>query len=238
MASTARDNIARLVGKRGFGLWGKRNPVWYACVVKAVNADGTLKVQWDEDGRYTFQFPMEKFHLWCAICCDNMALDKLVVLDCCTDVFCQACLKRWLMDRENMFKRTAECPSCQQAMSEKDVVAVLGRSYQPAEPALRKNEPIPQDLQKWLDDNDGDCKQCDNCGIFIQREEGCDAMMCLCGYRFCWLCMVSAEDDEGCDCDHCQYYDNVRGFDTEELPPLATLEDLVNLKAFHKAWVE
>lgn len=49
------------VGTRGMGQWGKRNPQWYPCVVKAINPDGTIKVQWDEDHKFTFRLPLEHF---------------------------------------------------------------------------------------------------------------------------------------------------------------------------------
>ncbi|KAI6904654.1 hypothetical protein KC318_g6342 [Hortaea werneckii] len=34
------------------------------------------------------------------------------------------------------------------------------------------------------------CKPCPKCGKKIEKNGGCDAMICPCGERFCWLCLV------------------------------------------------
>ena len=59
--TTAASSAADLVGRHGEALFGKQNPKWYPCVVKADNNDGTIKVQWDEDKKYTSRLPVEKF---------------------------------------------------------------------------------------------------------------------------------------------------------------------------------
>ena len=43
------------------GRFGTKNPAWYACVVKADNQDGTIKVKWDDGGKFTKRLPVENF---------------------------------------------------------------------------------------------------------------------------------------------------------------------------------
>mmetsp|Transcript_6383 Transcript_6383/g.9823 ORF Transcript_6383/g.9823 Transcript_6383/m.9823 type:complete len:84 (+) Transcript_6383:82-333(+) len=46
-------SVSDLIGRRGLGEFGKKNPKWYSCVVKKDNNDGTIKVQWDEGKKFT-----------------------------------------------------------------------------------------------------------------------------------------------------------------------------------------
>ena len=61
--TTTASSAIGLVGRHGMGRFGTKNPAWYACVVKAHNGDGTIKVQWEEDKKFTFRLPVEKFRL-------------------------------------------------------------------------------------------------------------------------------------------------------------------------------
>mmetsp|Transcript_6382 Transcript_6382/g.9821 ORF Transcript_6382/g.9821 Transcript_6382/m.9821 type:complete len:96 (+) Transcript_6382:82-369(+) len=56
-------SVSDLIGRRGLGEFGKKNPKWYSCVVKKDNNDGTIKVQWDEGKKFTKRLPIEKFRL-------------------------------------------------------------------------------------------------------------------------------------------------------------------------------
>lgn len=56
-------SAADWVGRRGMGQFGTKNPKWYPCVVKMDNKDGTIKVQWEEDQKFTKRLPVEKFKL-------------------------------------------------------------------------------------------------------------------------------------------------------------------------------
>lgn len=48
-------------------------------------------------------------------------------------------------------------------------------------------------------------KQCPNCEIIIEKDEGCNHMTCVsCNHQFCWLCMEKYTND------HFAIY-NVRG---------------------------
>ena len=57
------SDATHLVGRNGMALFGKKSPKWYPCVVKKDNMDGTIKVQWDEDKKYTKRLPVENFRL-------------------------------------------------------------------------------------------------------------------------------------------------------------------------------
>lgn len=62
-SATTSTTAAELVGQSGMALFGKKNPKWYRCVVKADNQDGTIKVQWDEGKKFTKRLPVQNFRL-------------------------------------------------------------------------------------------------------------------------------------------------------------------------------
>ena len=59
------------VGSCGMGQFGKKDK-WYPCIVKKDNNDGTIKVQWTDDMKFTKRLPVEKF------CPDNAEPDEPV----------------------------------------------------------------------------------------------------------------------------------------------------------------
>jgi hypothetical protein len=40
---------------------------------------------------------------------------------------------------------------------------------------------------EWIRQN---AKTCPKCSVFIEKNDGCDQMLCKCGYKFCWLCLA------------------------------------------------
>ena len=60
-STTVKTTTTVYVGSTGLGLFGKKCPKWYKCVVKADNGDGTIKVQWDDDKKYTKRLPVANF---------------------------------------------------------------------------------------------------------------------------------------------------------------------------------
>eukprot|EP00053_Salpingoeca_punica_P006506 m.61450 g.61450 ORF g.61450 m.61450 type:complete len:297 (-) comp13724_c0_seq1:444-1334(-) len=54
------------------------------------------------------------------------------------------------------------------------------------------------ELKTFLDDL---AKPCPHCFLMIERSEGCNFMLCVCGGRFCWLC---GQDCEG-SCEQSMY---------------------------------
>ena len=52
-----------------------------------------------------------------------------------------------------------------------------------------KKDKILEEIQK-CNENGKNFKQCPNCGVIIEKNEGCNQMHCTnCGYNFCWLCL-------------------------------------------------
>lgn len=174
----------------------------------------------------------------CIVCYDDEESaneGEFVVLSGCEHQICAACLKRWLRQCELQFKKKPVCPDCKNDIGQSQAAKTLGRAYEALQQSPDENErAIINDmaLETWLEEND--CRQCGNCGSHIQREAGCDAVMCLCGYRFCWECKVSAEF--GCECYHEDYYDNIRGYDTDIVRSVASPSQLLDLKTFMKQW--
>lgn len=88
----------------------------------------------------------------------------------------------------------------------------------------------------WMEAHNAKC--CFNCGIWIVRTDGCDAMQCLCGHRFCWLCNKSCEDGEYCECGFSEgdFFDNVLDreiYDDEHA--VAGDDELSDMRAFLEA---
>jgi hypothetical protein len=106
---------------------------------------------------------------------------------------------------------------------------VLGREYEPGQRRQVDLNGFDMELQEWLKSN---CVQCQHCGAYIEHVGGCDAVMCICGTRFCWVCQVTYSDDNMCDCYHEDFYDNVLGYDTTQSRPHATASQLENLKDY------
>ena len=73
-SSVSVSAAKHLVGKDGMGQWGKKN-LWYPCVVKQDNNDGTIKVQWYDDMKYTKRLPIEKFRAHMEDKIDEPAVD-------------------------------------------------------------------------------------------------------------------------------------------------------------------
>ena len=59
-SSKASVPVKYAVGSCGMGQFGKKDK-WYPCVVKKDNNDGTIKVQWTDDKKFTKRLPVEKF---------------------------------------------------------------------------------------------------------------------------------------------------------------------------------
>ena len=127
-------------------------------------------------------------------------------------------------------KANPVCPECKDPIDAAIAYKVLGRKYQADEPKKSDLINTDKELERWLKEND--CKECQNCGNFIERAEGCAALMCLCGSRFCWECEVAYDHGDKCDCDHDCFFDNVLMDDSEDIPKLATSDDLENMKIY------
>mmetsp|Transcript_2825 Transcript_2825/g.4093 ORF Transcript_2825/g.4093 Transcript_2825/m.4093 type:complete len:277 (-) Transcript_2825:410-1240(-) len=160
---------------------------------------------------------------------------------------CRDCFKNYLVHCEDDRKNTVVCPhpNCSSHVSRDTMRTVLGRDYCPKVWEITtKEEKLDQDLSEWLRDNEA--RECMHCHAWIVREDGCDAMQCLCGWRFCWECRTPVknydsdndddDDDEGfCSCGfgHDEFYDNVLEREGTRPPKqLATTHDLEHFAAF------
>eukprot|EP00937_MAST-01D_sp_MAST-1D-sp2_P003151 g3151.t1 len=52
-------------------------------------------------------------------------------------------------------------------------------------------------LRKFVREN---CRPCPACHVIVLRSEGCDAMVCTCGTRFCYRCGEEKDDSSMCAC--------------------------------------
>jgi len=155
------------------------------------------------------------------------------------------CWKLWLETCETN-KAKATCPGCRQELQNDVVENVLGRAWETV-----SSPPIAPDImdeftETWMQNHQ--VMQCQNCGARIKKTEGCSAIMCLCGYRFCWCCELPPGD---CGCGNCDdigdFYDNtlqahlgelanelVDDIDDEDGPALkvASAEEFMELRKF------
>ncbi|CAB9513859.1 ERGIC and golgi 2 [Seminavis robusta] len=195
----------------------------------------------------------DKKDLKCLIClednaCTGFSLVQLNDESKCRHSVCRACLRHYLVQSENDRRTNANCPEpdCRAQMLQSVVEDILGRSYSPkvwipgkvGEEKAQKEDP-EESLERWLRENGA--QQCLNCNVWITREEGCDAMQCLCGWRFCWECVApirtSKDEIDVCICGHSNtdFYDNILNDEGLGVAPrLATLEELRDMAAFYE----
>ena len=160
----------------------------------------------------------------CVVCYDDMeGTDP--GLDPCGHNICQVCLQTWAEQCERQGKIQTPCPYCKQPVTASFMENVLGRPYQPSicadRHSLLDNE---AQLQEWLEANHA--QQCGHCGAWVMHTGGCAAMMCLCGYRWCWECQVPIENSRSCECRHLCFYDNVLECETGDSPRRASVDEL------------
>lgn len=171
----------------------------------------------------------------CIVCLEDH-LDDLQVLNPCKHKACLGCIKDWIETCESERHDEAKCPHCRQVIEDTTCQNILGRQYTPKH---RTTEDVPLELDEftmtWLQENGA--RQCLNCRMWMTNEETNDALMCVCGFCYCWNCDMCAED---CDCGHDEVYDNLRGEDVEihgdSRRPVATEEECNDFLSFvHQA---
>lgn len=179
----------------------------------------------------------------------------------CSHWTCRPCLETYLKHCENDRKNTPVCPhpDCEVAIATELAKDVLGRAYTPKvwlnsqsklvttkaknvegdeeEKQEEEEELVDNDdkaFDEWLAENEEQVQQCEHCNVWIYREDGCESMQCLCGYRFCWDCKMSTKK---CECGWCvsDFYDNIRrkeGLGRDE--ELATEEELADFAKYYQ----
>ena len=183
----------------------------------------------------------------CPVCYEDAVAEQQQPHCSCTALCCQTCWRRWIEACESNHV-SPTCPNCRTELQEDIVEHVLGRPFERQETLTTAHHEVVDAMDEftrvWMENRD--IRQCDHCGAWIEKTEGCSSMMCLCNYRFCWDCDGAAEDCEcyGGTCGSVSYfYDNIlQGhvgdfYDTssrsdEECLEVATQNELVNLKDF------
>eukprot|EP00581_Thalassiosira_minuscula_P030693 CAMPEP_0183787790 /NCGR_PEP_ID=MMETSP0739-20130205/67723_1 /TAXON_ID=385413 /ORGANISM="Thalassiosira miniscula, Strain CCMP1093" /LENGTH=512 /DNA_ID=CAMNT_0026031883 /DNA_START=49 /DNA_END=1587 /DNA_ORIENTATION=- len=140
----------------------------------------------------------------CPLCCEaEVVADDAssVKLTSCKHQSCKSCMVKWIEREESsgQTNATPTCPFCRSSICDEDVIAILGRPFEPKQ-ATANNGPNASDDEiddltlHWMNEN---TVPCGVCGYRIEKESGCDKMECLCGYRFCYSCGVAGAV---CDC--------------------------------------
>ena len=148
----------------------------------------------------------------CPLCCEDKPLSAMVLLSKCSHESCKDCITKWIEKTEASGHQMTQptCPFCRLELTEEETFAILGRSFQPAASA---NSSTPAEVEadeltlQWLQEQ---TRPCPHCGALIEKEEGCDLMECLCGFRFCYGC---GSQGAQCSCTPANhvFYDNIIG---------------------------
>jgi len=140
------------------------------------------------------QHPGSAVVFLCPLCCEETT-DNATLSATCRHESCKSCLVKWIEKEEDSGQTTPPtCPFCRLAMEQEDVLALLGRAFQPRR-AVESHESVADELTlDWLREN---TKLCGGCGSRVEKESGCDFVVCLCGWRFCFNCGAHEAD---CDC--------------------------------------
>ncbi|KAL7539418.1 hypothetical protein ACHAWF_006403 [Thalassiosira exigua] len=119
----------------------------------------------------------------CQLCYEESS--SIVTVSNCKHKSCRACLTTWIQKEESSGPTAKPtCPFCRVLISKEDVIALLGRPFQPKKAVVEAGEVDELTLQ-WLNEH---TKLCEGCGSRIEKVSGCNLIECLCGWRFCFGC--------------------------------------------------
>jgi len=121
----------------------------------------------------------------------------------CGHIFCRSCITSWSEAAIEEQKVRVKCPAhcCNYSLWDQDLrelVSPLSFSrYQERKHAdylgnLRDIAGKDSQLMQWLRRH---ARPCPDCHVIVSKSEGCDAMTCVCGTRFCYACGC-----KGCVC--------------------------------------
>lgn len=164
----------------------------------------------------------------CTVCYERKVTVKLA----CKHAFCEACLKTWFQTL--MGPDSLTCPDCRSDVEKTEVIERFGQDFLDSlVQAQQEQQPRPDEIDEltaaYLERQD--LAQCKNCGFWIEKIDGCDAIVCLCGHRFCFVC----GDLEDCQCGHeaGDYYDNILEQETAAMAEReASMDELFDLREF------
>mmetsp|Transcript_9610 Transcript_9610/g.20679 ORF Transcript_9610/g.20679 Transcript_9610/m.20679 type:complete len:408 (-) Transcript_9610:117-1340(-) len=164
----------------------------------------------------------------CSLCCEDKEESTRCTLSKCSHESCTECMTKWVEKEEASGRLTPpKCPFCRIEMDGEDVVAIMGRPFQPrdasADPNVIDEGELDELTMHWLNEQ---TQPCPSCGARIEKlEGGCDMMECLCGYRFCYGC---GSQGATCSCTPSNHYfwDNVLDRQAErEAGPVASVNE-------------
>ena len=175
--------------------------------------------------------PSEKF---CEICLDEENSLPLVGAQSCCHAFCRPCWITWLEQYEQLQRTTLpQCPKCRAEMSTSVVEGILQRPLAP-----RSSPTLVVDLDEFTKTalEEMGARACPNCSVPIIKVEGCCAMQCLCGQRFCMTCLAlrGCEHLTGIDA----WYDNVTAQEHETLERVEQLATPAELQLNFRNFLE
>ena len=140
----------------------------------------------------------------CPVCLNDEndpAANNFPTLSCCSrNSTCKPCLEQWFTCCEISGRSVPTCPECRIAVSLEETESILGRPYVPAVGLEEVTSQTMDELTEfWMSEN---TRTCGGCGAPIQKDGGCNEMMCLCGYSFCWHCNQQVSRTLGyCTCE-------------------------------------
>ena len=165
--------------------------------VGAATASAVTIAAGDESGNGNDTKPSEMFI--CSICCYEKIMpgNLITISQRCQHNACEDCIVQWIEKEESSGQDTPPtCPFCRLKLNDKEVLNILGRSFQPKRAISTGMQTLAfatgvaelDDLTfQWLQSQS---RACPSCGAYIEKidDGSCDLMECLCGYRFCYKC--------------------------------------------------
>ena len=98
----------------------------------------------------------------------------------------------------NQQQERFECPSCSKVYCLKCDLEWHGRDS--CEEAAEKRDMSPDEKKFRQIAAKKGMKKCPSCKMWVDKNKGCNAMVCVCGCTFCWVCGVDVNAKGGCDC--------------------------------------
>ncbi|VFQ73342.1 unnamed protein product [Cuscuta campestris] len=137
--------------------------------------------------------PKNVFDRWGDVLCEALLLasDKFY----CPFKDCSALL---LDEKLNVVE--SECPECRRLFCAKCKVPWHPDMACSEFQKLHKDERESGDLQLMHLAKDKEWKRCPNCGVFVERTEGCPFMKCRCKCSFCYKCGARTKDHHCSKC--------------------------------------
>lgn len=114
----------------------------------------------------------------------------------CGHACCRTCMGKWAETAINDQKLRVKCPAecCSYSLWDQDLRELVSeqvferhQEHKNADYLQHLKKTVKKDisLKLWLKSH---ARPCPDCHVIVSRSEGCDAMTCVCGTRFCYAC--------------------------------------------------